>query len=110
MRWGQKIRGWWIDGAYAADFRYPENEEPNFRSYSAALRAGNPDAILAFNPGVLTPVIHYTDHEDYTAGEISEALPECKGPFVAGPGGHADRYHILSYLREFWCKVNLVFG
>jgi len=104
LRWGRKIRGWWIDGTYGAEHRYPEDEEPNFNSYAAALRAGNPNAILAFNPGVKVPVIHHTDHEDYTAGEISEALPECKGPFVTGPSGHADRYHILSYLGEFWCK------
>lgn len=104
LRWGSKVRGWWVDGCYGADYRYPESEEPNFRTYAAALRAGNPDAIVAFNPGVLTPVIHYTDHEDYTAGEISDALPECKGSFVTGPSGHAARYHILSYLGEFWCK------
>ncbi len=104
VRWGGKVRGWWIDGAYGADLRYPENEEPNFRSYSQALRAGNPDAILAFNSGVNTPVVHYTDHEDYTAGEIAEALPQCPGPFVKGATGHADRYHILSYLGEYWCK------
>lgn len=104
VRWGRKIRGWWIDGAYAADLRYPENEEPNFKTFSAALRAGNPDAIVAFNPGVMTPVIHYTDHEDYTAGEISDALPECKGPFVQGTSGHKDRYHVLSYLGEYWCR------
>lgn len=110
MRWGNKVRGWWIDGAYGIDQRYPENEEPNFRTFGAALRAGNTDAIVAFNPGVLTPVIHYTDHEDYTAGEISNALPECTGPFVTGEtdetekSSHADRYHILSYLGEYWCK------
>jgi len=103
LRWGRKVRGWWIDGAYAAEVRYPEDEEPNLHSYAAALRAGNPDAILAFNPGVRTPVIHYSDHEDYTTGEISTALPECPGPFVTGPSGHADRYHVLSYLGERWC-------
>jgi hypothetical protein len=102
LRWGQKVRGWWIDGAYGADLRYPENEEPNFRSYAAALRAGNPDALVAFNPGVCVPVKHYTDHEDYTAGEISDAFPVCPGPFLTGPSGHQDRYHILSYLGEFW--------
>jgi len=104
LRWGDKVRGWWIDGAYAAEVRYPEDEAPNLRTYAAALRAGNPDTILAFNPGVRTPVIHYSDHEDYTAGEISTALPECPGPFVAGPSGHADRYHVLSYLGAYWCR------
>lgn len=104
LRWGSKVRGWWIDGCYGAEYRYPESEEPNFNTFSTALRAGNPDAIVAFNPGVFTPVIHYSDHEDYTAGEIAEALPECKGPFVVGSTGHKDRFHILSYLGESWGK------
>lgn len=104
LRWGGKVRGWWVDGAYAAEWCYPEEEEPNLRSYAAALRAGNPEAIVAFNPGVHTPVLHYTDHEDYTAGEIAQALPECPGPFVTGASGHQDRYHILSYLGSFWCR------
>ena len=103
VRWGDKVRGWWVDGCYHADVRYPEAEEPNFKTLAAALRAGNPDAIVAFNPGVLTPVIHYTRHEDYTAGEISAALPECPGPWVKNDG-HKARYHVLSYLGETWCK------
>jgi hypothetical protein len=101
-RWGTKVRGWWIDGAYAAHVRYPENEEPNFKSYAKVLRAGNPDVIIAFNPGIHTPVIHYTDCEDYTAGEINYALPECPGPFVERESGHEARYHTLSNLGEFW--------
>lgn len=102
QRFGRKVRGWWVDGCYIAHVRYPENEPPNFRTLAAALRAGNPDAIVAFNPGVCVPVIHYTDHEDYTCGELMEALPECKGPFVAGSSGHRDRYHTLCYLGENW--------
>lgn len=101
-RFGRKIRGWWVDGSYASEYRYPENEPPNFRTYAQALRAGNPDAILAFNPGVCVPVIHYTDHEDYTCGEIAGALPECPGAFVTGASGHKDLYHILSYLGDAW--------
>lgn len=104
MRWSKKVRGWWIDGAYAKHIRYPENEEPNFKSYATALRAGNPDALLAFNPGVLVPVINYSQYEDFTAGEIADALPECPGQYVEGENGHKDLYHILSYLGEFWGK------
>ncbi|MBN1674010.1 MAG: hypothetical protein JXR37_23370 [Kiritimatiellae bacterium] len=93
LRWGTKIRGWWIDGCYSPEFRYPESEEPNFKSLAAARRAGNPDSILAFNEGVRTPVTHITPHEDFTAGEINYALPECKGPLVKGPGGHEAQFH-----------------
>jgi hypothetical protein len=61
------------------------------------MRAGNPYAIVAFNPGVLTPVISMTEYEDYTAGEISDAFPVCPGRWV-----NQAQYHILSYLGESW--------
>jgi hypothetical protein len=102
-RWGPKVRGWWIDGCYFADEMYRHSDEPNFRSFAAALKAGNPDALVAFNPGVLIPVVCHTEHEDYSAGEISNALPECPGAWLER-NGHKARYHILSYLGEMWCK------
>ena len=102
-RWGSKVRGWWIDGCYFADEMYRHDDEPNFRSLAAALRSGNPDALVAFNPGVVVPVVCHTEHEDCTAGEIARALPECPGAWVER-NGHNARYHVLSYLGESWCK------
>lgn len=102
-RWGPKVRGWWIDGCYFADGMYRHDDEPNFPSFAAALKAGNPDALVAFNPGVVVPIISHTEHEDYTAGEIMDALPECPGAWVER-NGHKARYHVLSYLGESWCK------
>lgn len=102
MRWGPKVRGWWIDGCYFADEMYRSEDEPNFRSLAAALKAGNRDALVAFSPGVVVPVISHTEHEDYTAGEIMEALPECPGAWVER-NGHKARYHVLSYLGRNWC-------
>ena len=99
LRWGEKISGWWFDGCYFADAMYEHPDPPNFESLSAAAKAGNPDSIVAFNPGVKVPVISLTEHEDYTAGEISRALPECPGRWVDGA-----QYHILSYLGSDWCK------
>jgi hypothetical protein len=103
LRWGTKVRGWWIDGCYFADEMYRHSDEPNFRSLAAALKAGNSKALVAFNPGVNPPVICHTECEDYTAGEIARLLPECPGPWVERKG-HRARYHILSYLGEDWCK------
>ncbi len=102
-RWGSKVRGWWIDGCYFADEMYRHEEAPNFRGFAAALKSGNPESIVAFNPGVIVPVICHTEHEDYTAGEIAGALPECPGAWI-DRDGHKARYHILSYLGESWCK------
>lgn len=97
LRWGKNIRGWWIDGCYFADEMYRHPDEPNFRSFAAALKAGNPESIVAFNPGLIVPVISMTEYEDYTAGEIADAFPVCPGRWVNGA-----QYHILSYLGETW--------
>ena len=99
LRWGKKVRGWWIDGCYFPDEMYRHPEAPNFQSFAAALKAGNPESLVAFNPGVTVPVISMTPFEDYTAGEISDAFPICPGRWVDGA-----QYHILSYLGESWCK------
>ena len=103
LRWKSKVRGWWIDGCYFADEMYRYSDPPNFQSLVNALNAGNPSSIVAFNPGVLTPVISHTEYEDYTAGEISNLLPDCPGPWIERNGKRI-RYHILSYLGETWCK------
>jgi hypothetical protein len=99
LRWGNKVCGWWIDGCYFSDAMYRSADPPNFKTFADALRAGNPDAIVAFNPGVTTPVIALTDYEDYTAGEISDAFPVCPGLRV-----NQAQYHILSYLGENWSR------
>jgi len=98
LRWGPKVAGWWFDGCYYADLMYNHAEEPNFASFAAAARAGNPEAVVAFNPGVKQPIITVTPEEDYTAGEINDVLKvRCGGRFV----GQA-QYHMLSYLGQRW--------
>jgi len=97
LRWGKKICGWWIDGCYFADEMYRHPDAPHFKSFADALKAGNPDSIVAFNPGVKVPVVSHTEYEDYTAGEISDAFPVCPGRWLDGV-----QYHILSYLGERW--------
>ena len=87
LRWGKHVRGWWIDGCYFADDMYRFADEPNFASFAAALKAGNPQAIVAFNPGVKVPVTCHTKNEDYTAGEVTlpkvpEAIATCPGRWV----------------------------
>jgi hypothetical protein len=100
-RWGAKVSGWWFDGCYYPDAMYRYPDAPNFASFAAAARAGNPNSIVAFNPGVLNPVITLTPAEDYTAGEIVE--PDkvvCNGRWVG-----TAQFHILSYLGPTWCAT-----
>jgi len=107
LRWGKHVHGWWIDGCYFADDMYRFDDAPNFASLAAALRAGNPDSIIAFNPGIKLPVICHTKHEDYTAGEVGlEQLPRaiatCPGRWLERDGRKA-QYHVLTFLGTTWC-------
>ena len=53
LRWGKLVAGWWVDGAYFADRMYRHEDAPNFRSFAEAMKAGNSEAVVAFNPGVM---------------------------------------------------------
>lgn len=108
LRWGQDVAGWWIDGCYFPDQMYRFDDEPNFASFAAAMKAGNPQAIVAFNPGVKVPVIAYTKHEDYAAGEVnlnmlSRAVDACPGRWLECEGKKV-QFQILSYLGTSWCR------
>jgi len=58
-----------------------------------ALKAGNANRIIAFNPGVQDRVRPYSRHEDYTCGEQNRFLDQ---PVSRWTGG--EQWHILSYL------------
>jgi hypothetical protein len=116
LRWGKKVSGWWIDGCYHADRMYRSPEAPNFRSFAEAMKAGNPDSLVAFNPGVKVPVICYTEYEDYTAGEIAGALPVLMDSQWNAPKKpehywgmpvrktvNGAQYHVLTFLGCYWC-------
>jgi len=108
QRWGKDVAGWWIDGCYFADQMYRFDDEPNFATFAAALRAGNPEAIVAFNPGVRVPVVAHTKYEDYSAGEVNlrqlpEAVEACPGRWLECEGSR-EQFHILTFLGTSWCR------
>ena len=106
-RWGRKVAGWWFDGCYYPHEMYLHPDPPSFASLAAAARAGNPDSIVAFNSGVIPQnhparspdrgVTSITEHEDYTAGEVSTEMVECHGRWVG-----TAQFQILSYLGKTW--------
>ena len=80
---------------------YRSPEAPNFSSFAAAARAGNPDAAVAFNPGVVYRMISITPDEDFTAGEIDK--PE-QVTIRRAVDGKIDgtQIQMLSYLGQTW--------
>src|SRR5262249_2710270 len=74
---------------------------PNFASFAAAARAGNPEAAIAFNPGVVYRILSITPLEDFTAGEIDK--PELV-TIRRNEDGKVDgtRIQMLSYLGQTW--------
>ncbi len=100
-RWGRKVAGWWFDGCYFPNSMYRSASPPNFASFAAAARAGNPDAVVAFNPGVVYRILSITPEEDFTAGEIDK--PELATIRRAADGRiDGTQIHMLSYLGQTW--------
>ena len=105
MRWGDKVSGWWIDGCKRPNTRFRLPDIPNFASMAAAARAGNPNSIVAFNPGRFPRIMSITPYEDYTAGEINH--PD-RIHWAKNDDGMIDgrQIHILSYLGSKWGMGN----
>jgi hypothetical protein len=101
LRWGKKVVGWWFDGCYWPNTMYRSPEPPNFASFAAAARAGNPDSVVAFNPGVVDRALSITPYEDYTAGEINELDRAMIRRAVNGIVDGA-QVHFLSFLGQTW--------
>ncbi|MEM6332197.1 MAG: hypothetical protein AAF823_02540 [Planctomycetota bacterium] len=101
LRWGKGVAGWWIDGCCFADRMYRNEQAPNFFSFADALRAGNPDAIVAFNGGTGIPPKSMTPAEDYTSGETNHLVVEEHGwrprRWVDGK-----QLHLITYLGKAW--------
>ncbi len=93
-RYGDKVAGWWFDGGY----EHIHFNEAIAQVYAAAVKHGNPDAIVTFNPGV--SLIRWTQVEDYTAGELNE-------PFRVLPSSRwveGSQWHALTYLGSNWSR------
>ena len=91
-RYGDKVAGWWFDGGY----KWIDFNEEIARIYATAIKHGNPNAIVTFNPGVR--LIRHTQAEDYTAGELNE-------PFDVLPTSRwvdGSQWHALTYIGSHW--------
>jgi len=101
QRWGTKVSGWWFDGCYFPNSMYRSPQAPNFASFAAAARAGNPASVVAFNPGVVYRILSMTPYEDFTAGEIDQ--PD-RATIRRAADGKMDgtQIQMLSFLGQTW--------
>jgi len=93
-RYGKDVVGWWFDGSY----RWIRFNDEIAELYTAAVKRGNPDAIVAFNEGVRSPVRRWTLAGDYLAGEVNEPLKESCG----GRWFDDRQWHVLTFAGSFW--------
>ena len=81
VRYGDRVKGWWIDGCFANYLRYTDDL---LAPYRAAILKGNPNALVAMNNGVKDYLSRYTPHADFTAGELNDFYCVPPGRFIDG--------------------------
>ena len=81
VRYGDRVKGWWIDGCYAGYLCYTDDL---LALYRTAVLKGNPDAVVAMNNGVSDYFERYTKQADFTAGEFNDFYCVPKERFVDG--------------------------
>lgn len=100
LRWGNHVIGWWIDGCYHPDLMYDFPDPPNFVSFKAALKAGNPEALVSF--AIKCGTMETGGYSDFTAGEMNYFLPVPGKHAKLGEVEDGSLYHILTFLGEYW--------
>lgn len=100
-RYGGKVLGWWTDGCYP----FIGYTDATLGIMADALRAGNPDRIVAMNVGVQDRVHGYSRHEDYTTGEQNSFSDMPTSRTVDG-----EQWHLLSFLGTDWARAGTRLG
>ena len=95
-RYGKDVAGWWFDGGY----RWIRFNDEIAALYAAAVKRGNPDAVVAFNEGVKSPVRRWTLAGDYLAGEVNEPFKET----CAGRWFDDRQWQLLTFAGTTWGK------
>ena len=104
VRYGDKIKGWWIDGCYKDWFKYTDEL---LSIYYKACKKGNSNALVALNPGLLGDLENGFTYEDFLCGEQNDftAIPTQRFYGTA-------QAHILAPLGVGECEIGCwgIFG
>ena len=63
VRYGENVKGWWIDGCYAGFLKYNDDL---LALYANAIWKGNPKALVAMNNGVRPYFAKHYSGDDFT--------------------------------------------
>lgn len=107
LKYGDLISGWWVDGAYADQNPY----EDILAMYVNAMKAGNPNAVVALNPGIV--IAERGELADYTAGETDYPFGSDDLSLITNPDNWMTPEHnkvsedvqwfMLTFLDKGWC-------
>jgi hypothetical protein len=92
-RYGDKVKGWWVDGSYS----FIGYNDHRWGIMAAALKSGNPHAIVALNNPSMSQANSSTDQEDFTTGEMNAFTDIPDQRWRDGK-----QFHVLSFLGPYW--------
>ncbi|MBQ7906454.1 MAG: alpha-L-fucosidase [Clostridia bacterium] len=100
-KYGDKICGWWIDCCYEPGICGGIGTRYDYQRYADAMRAGNPNSIVAFNFRGVEPWGSEWGRgiSDYQAGEENDLTFYPNGPF-SGEGG--TQWFALCWMDKYW--------
>ena len=99
LRYGEKVKGWWIDGCYGHYEVFASDNTDFINDLTDALQAGNPNSMVALNPGIIVKKVGAG--QEYTCGESDRLIFYPEDRFIDGA-----QWHVLSYLGPWWTDPN----
>ena len=84
VRYGDLVKGWWIDGCY----RWIGFTDEHLQMFADAVKKGNPDAIVSMNNGLNDVLVKQHPSEDFTAGEYEDFVYVPDKRFFDGAQAH----------------------
>ena len=104
VAWGDNIAGWWFDGWYQA----PEasqtlasgNSYPVADKITAAVKTGNPNAIITLSDGFSSSYMPNDPHSNYTQGESNSLPPIPSSGEVTTNIGETVQWHGFTFTSQ----------
>lgn len=84
VRYGEMVKGWWIDGCY----RRLGFTDEQLELFVKAAKKGNPNALVSMNNGLNETLVKQHPSEDFTAGEFEDFIYIPDKRFFNGAQAH----------------------